>query len=342
METDVRKRLNEFSTVELKNMIRKYNLHHRIMLSQKKDGLIDGLISHLTSEGHILTSKPTEIDLTKYSPMQRIQKEEKARKGVLTETLTKIRDKKLANEKETAQAKAELDTLRKKAEAKKAEAEARAKEAKKKLAEEEQEQEKYGYPFYKNKEKEERGEKERILVEHGRRKNGEEYWFREPLPPEDGGGSQDCYAVRKGKVVVIGFIDALSVPDDWEGGEPPRRFHLEKAREVRTNLRFYYDDVAQDPVEELNDAQEKAYQKFKDAKEPEANKAEAKKKAVSEVSGESSSDEELEVTKIKQNGIMYLVDEDTGDVYDSKTEKLRKDLKWSKGKGVRTVEAKKK
>jgi len=69
METDVRKRLNEFSTVELKNMIRKYNLHHRIMLSQKKDGLIDGLISHLTSEGHILTSKPTEIDLDKYSRM---------------------------------------------------------------------------------------------------------------------------------------------------------------------------------------------------------------------------------------------------------------------------------
>jgi hypothetical protein len=165
------------------------------MLSQKKDGLIDDLISHLTSEGHILTSKPTEIDLNKYSPMQRkkaesesdsdeyidatkirqdgvlylvdedtgdvydgktekilrnltwsrvkgvrtveakkAEEDEKARKGVLTETLTKIRDKKRANEKETAQAKAELDTLRKKAEAKKAEAkvkeaEARAKEA---------------------------------------------------------------------------------------------------------------------------------------------------------------------------------------------------------------------
>ncbi len=143
MEQDVRRRLNEFSVAELKAMIRKYNLHHRIMLSQKKDGLIDGLISHLTSEGHIMTSKPAEIDLDKYSPMQR-------------------------------------------------------------------------------------------------------------------------------------------------------------------------------------------------------KKAEAKKKAVSEVSGEISSDDELEVTEITQDGIMYLVDKNTGNVYDSKTEKLRRDLTWSKGKGVRTVEAKKK
>jgi len=156
METDVRNRLNEFSTVELKNMIRKYNLHHRIMLSQKKEGLINGLISHLTSSGHIMTSIPTEIDLDKYSPMQR-----------------------------------------KKAEAKK----------------------------------------------------------------------------------------------------------------------------------------------------PKAKKAEAKKKPVSEDSGETSSDDELEVSVIIQDGIKYLVDENTGNVYDEKTEKLRKDLTWSKGK-VRSafarVEAKKK
>ena len=292
-DNEMRERLREFSVAEIKKIIRKHNLHAHIKLGQKKEALIENIIKHYKSagDGSVLQMKhQDEIKLDEYTPTKDVLSVRKYKKGEadkkeaeakkvrdkkeaddkierdnksdnLIKALNKIKSSKSATDKVVSDAKAEIKRLR---------------DTKK--GKEDDEFVLYGYPFQKNKQNEAEGKERRILVEYGRNSK-DEYWFQTPSEQSYGGGSEDAYAIRKGRVMIIGYVNDLGNRND---GTPRRRFYAEKARPIPTNLRFYYDDTAGEDVEVLNKAQEKAFleQQKDSASGDDKKKAEAPKKAA--------------------------------------------------------------
>ena len=127
-ENEMRERLREFSTVEIKKIIRKHNLHAHIKLGQKKEALIEGIIKHYksTGDGSVLQMKhQDEIKLDEYTPTKtvitvrkykdagdRMKAEKNKRADDLIQVLNKIKSDKKATEKLVSDAKAEIELLR--------------------------------------------------------------------------------------------------------------------------------------------------------------------------------------------------------------------------------------
>jgi len=81
MEDEFRRRLNEFSTGEIKKIIRLHNLHYFMKLGQKKAGLIDSIVNHLKLNGDTVSSKkPVSIDLKDFSPTKDVMSVRKYKK----------------------------------------------------------------------------------------------------------------------------------------------------------------------------------------------------------------------------------------------------------------------
>ena len=128
-ENEMRERLREFSTVEIKKIIRKHNLHAHIKLGQKKEALIEGIIKHYksTGDGSVLQMKhQDEIKLDEYTPTKtvitvkkynkdagdRMKAEKNKRADDLIQVLNKIKADKSASDKLVSDAKAEIEQLR--------------------------------------------------------------------------------------------------------------------------------------------------------------------------------------------------------------------------------------
>lgn len=62
--TELRTHLEKVKLGDLKDLIRKYNLHYKIKLTQKKPDLIDAIVSHFDElEAGMLTSKTAKFDM---------------------------------------------------------------------------------------------------------------------------------------------------------------------------------------------------------------------------------------------------------------------------------------
>ena len=117
MDEELRKRLNEYSTVEIKKIIRLHNLHSRIKLGQKKDALIEGIIKHYksTDDASVLQMKhKDEIKLDAIMPTKNVQTVRKYKKDIadknkraddLITVLNKIKSDKSATDKLVSDAK---------------------------------------------------------------------------------------------------------------------------------------------------------------------------------------------------------------------------------------------
>jgi len=79
LESEIRDRLNEYSVREIKKMMRVHNLHQYMKLTQKKEGLIDSIVEHMRLKGRILTPKTTDgIDISHYTTMKDSPKKPRA------------------------------------------------------------------------------------------------------------------------------------------------------------------------------------------------------------------------------------------------------------------------
>jgi len=77
----MRKRLNEFSIVEIKKIIRLHNLHAVVKLQQAKGALIDGIMKHYSGDGSVLKSSHLhEIKLDDFKPTKNVMTVRKYKK----------------------------------------------------------------------------------------------------------------------------------------------------------------------------------------------------------------------------------------------------------------------
>lgn len=128
-DNEMRERLREFSVAEIKKIIRKHNLHAHIKLGQKKEALIENIITHYKSagDGSVLQMKhQDEIKLDEYTPTKtvitvrnykkgagdRMKAEKNKRADDLIQVLNEIKADKNATDKVVSDAKAEIERLK--------------------------------------------------------------------------------------------------------------------------------------------------------------------------------------------------------------------------------------
>ena len=89
---NLKKHLNSISMKQIKILIRQYNLHHKIKLSQNKPDLISDLLKHFETDiiDNKMISKKNDIEIPKIEELQTKPKIKKVVKKVVKEVVKEV------------------------------------------------------------------------------------------------------------------------------------------------------------------------------------------------------------------------------------------------------------